>query len=224
MTGQFSGPKLLATGFGPFPNAPENPSEALVRALADEAPESLGAATFRAVVLPTDYRKSWAALRRLYGSYDPDVVVHFGLSRRAEAIHVERTARRACAADRPDAAGFAPRSGFARRSGPERLGSTLAPEALVDALNAAGFPAAVSEDAGSYVCEATLYRSLHALPAGRGRLVGFVHIPPEGTKGYARERLRAACALILRTAAARWSAGPSEGGIWAGAWGVAARP
>jgi pyroglutamyl-peptidase len=132
------------------------------------------------------------------------VVVHFGLSRNADAIHIERTARRACAPDRPDAAGFAPRFGFARRVGPESLPSNLPVGGIVEALNAAGYPAAVSDYAGGYVCDATLYRSLLAAPAGR--LVGFVHVPPEGANGYTCERLRSAAKLILREAVTACSA------------------
>src|SRR5687767_3213456 len=74
------GPKLLVTGFGPFPGAPENPTDPLVRALAQAPAERFRATAFRAVVLPTEYRRSWSILSRLYAGYAPDVVVHFGLS------------------------------------------------------------------------------------------------------------------------------------------------
>ena len=97
------GVRLLVTGFGPFPGAPENPTEALVQALAKEPPEAFGANALEAAVLPTDYRRSWTTLRRLYASFDPDVVVHFGLSARADAINVERVGRKRVAPEKPDA-------------------------------------------------------------------------------------------------------------------------
>ncbi len=200
-----TGPKLLVTGFGPFPGAPENPSAALVRALAEERPETFGAGAFRAVVLPTDYRRSWAALRRLYASFAPDVVVHFGLNAKAETILVERAARKRCAPERPDAAGFAPRSGLARRSGPETLTTTLPVEEIVAALSEAGFPAAASDDAGGYVCNATLYRSLAAAPPNGTRRVGFIHVPPTGRNGIDAGRLAEAAAVVFRTACEAWS-------------------
>jgi pyroglutamyl-peptidase len=199
-----AGPKMLVTGFGPFPKAPENPTQALVQALAGELPESLGASALRVVVLPTDYRRSWPVLRRLYGSFAPDLVVHFGLSRLADTLAIERTALRRVRQDRPDAAGFAPPSGVARRSGPESLASTLAVEAVVEALSQAGFPAQISDDAGGYVCNATLYRSLLAAQKAPERRVGFVHIPPAGTNGLTADRLREAAALILRAASEEW--------------------
>jgi len=199
------GPKLLVTGFGPFPGAPANPTEALVRGLAHVPPETFGAAGFCAVVLPAEYRRSWSILRPLYGRLAPDVVVHFGLSTRADAIMIERTARRRCASDRPDAVGFAPRRGLARRTGPETLASTLAIESIVAALVQAGFPAAASDDAGDYVCNATLYRSL-AETAAAPRRIGFVHVPPESAGGLTREGLAAAAGIVLQAACAAWGA------------------
>ncbi len=199
------GPNLLVTGFGPFPGAPANPTEALVRELAHVPPETFGAAGFHAVVLPTEYRRSWSILRRLYGRLAPDVVVHFGLSARADALMIERTARRRCASDRPDAVGFAPRRGQARRTGPETLASTLPAERIIAALLEAGLPAAASDDAGDYVCNATLYRSL-AEAAASPRRIGFVHVPPEGARGLTRERLATAASIVLQAACVAWSA------------------
>jgi pyroglutamyl-peptidase len=196
-------PKLLVTGFGPFPGAPENPTEALVRALAAEAADSFGAKALRAVVLPTEYRRSWTALRGLYARFRPDVVMHFGMSGKADAIMIERLGRCRTAADVPDAAGHAPISGRARRSGPDTLAATLPVEAILAALLAAKIPAALSDDAGAYVCNATLYRSLQA--ARGDRLVGFVHVPPSGVNGLSPDRLYRAAEIMLRTAAAAWT-------------------
>jgi pyroglutamyl-peptidase len=168
--------RLLITGFGPFPGAPENPTSALIEALRTDPPESLGASAFRAAVLPTDYRRSWETLRRIYRSYAPDIVVHFGLSKRAKAITIETVARKTCDPAKLDVAGYVPPSGQVRRSGPETRAVTVPVTGIVAALKDAGFQANLSEDAGGYVCNATLYRSLAAAPPGRS--VGFVHVPP----------------------------------------------
>jgi pyroglutamyl-peptidase len=187
-------PKLLVSGFGPFPGAPENPTEALIRALADELAETFGASALRAVVLPTDYRRSWSALRRIYGGFDPDVVVHFGLSGRAKAVHIETTGVNAVDPKKPDASGSAPRSGRARRDGPEKLSATLPTGSILAALKRERIAAQLSENAGRYVCNATLYRSLHAAPASRR--VGLIHVPPN----LAPDALLAAARTILREA------------------------
>jgi pyroglutamyl-peptidase len=190
--------RLLVTGFGPFPGAPKNPTETLVRTLAKEAPEKFGASALRAVVFETDYRRSWAALRRLYSSFAPDVVVHFGLSAGIAAIHLECVGRNSVDPKKPDAAGYAPRSAVLSRDGPETLASTFPAKRIAAALKKAGFPAALSDDAGDYVCNATLYRSLFAAPPVRR--VGFVHVPPEGAGGFTAERLVAAARVVLRAA------------------------
>jgi pyroglutamyl-peptidase len=193
-----AGPRLLVTGFGPFPGAPENPTEQLVRALAGEPAEAFGASAFRAVALRTEYLWSWAELQRLSAEFAPDVVVHFGLSERIEALHLERVGRNAVDPKKPDACGHAPPSRRLAEDGPDILSSTFPAEAILAALKVAGFPAALSDDAGAYVCNATLYRSLHAAPPTRR--VGFVHVPPEGKGGFTGGRLRDAARVLLRAA------------------------
>jgi pyroglutamyl-peptidase len=189
--------RLLVTGFGPFPGAPENPTVTLVKAVANETPESFGAGSLKAVVLPTEYGRSWTMLRRIYQRFDPDVVVHFGLNGEAKAIHIETVGVNLVDPKKPDASGSAPRSERVRRGGPERLSATLPTDSVLAALKRGGIPAQLSDDAGDYVCNATLYRSLHAAPAGR--VVGFIHVPPNLTP----EALIAAAHTILRTVCAQ---------------------
>ena len=169
-----------------------------MRALAGEPASAFGASELRAVVLPTDYRRSQAMLRRLNATFLPDIVVHFGLAAGAREIHVERLARNCTDPGKPDAAGFAPRFGKVRRTGPDALAATLPAEEIVAALAQAGFAARLSDDAGAYVCNATLYCSLAA--ATLGRMVGFIHVPPEAAMD--AMRLRKAAEIILRAAAA----------------------
>jgi pyroglutamyl-peptidase len=153
----------------------------------------------RAVVLPTDYRRSQAMLRRLNATFLPDIVVHFGLAASARKIHVETRARNCVSPDKPDAAGFAPRFGKVRRAGSDTLVTTLPTDQIVAALTKAAFAARLSDDAGAYVCNATLYCSLLAAPPGR--IVGFIHVPPEASMDLAK--LRKAADVILRAATTR---------------------
>ncbi len=156
------------------------------------------------MALPTEYGRGWEELTRLYQSFAPDVVVHFGLSGEIEAIHLECVGRNAVDTAKPDAAGHAPPSPRLVPDGPDMLRATLPVDAIREALVGAGFPAALSDDAGDYVCNATLYRSLRvATPARR---VGFVHVPPEGTGVYTANRLAQAAILILKAAVAGSSA------------------
>jgi pyroglutamyl-peptidase len=158
-----------------------------------------GAGAFRAVALGTEYRESWEALEELYAAFAPDVVVHFGFAAQSEAIRLECVARNRASPGKPDARGKHPPP-LLVDGGPETLASTLPAEAILAALTDAGFPAALSDDAGDYVCNATLYRSLHVAPPTRR--VGFVHVPPERRSGYDRERLVEAASIVLREATA----------------------
>ena len=49
-------PRVLVTGFEPFPGAPVNPTQWLVERLRNEPPSLRGMAAFRAELLPVDYR------------------------------------------------------------------------------------------------------------------------------------------------------------------------
>jgi pyroglutamyl-peptidase len=191
-------PRLLVTGFGPFPGAPENPTETLMRCLARMSAGEFGASALKVAMLPTEYRRSWAMLRRRYSSFAPDVVIHFGLNGRAEAIHLECTGRNVVAAAKLDASGYAPKSARLSRSGPDSLGSTFDAEAILAALQHQGFDAVLSKDAGDYVCNATLYRSLRTAPSTRR--VGFVHVP--NSTVLAGSRLLSAACTILAIATA----------------------
>jgi pyroglutamyl-peptidase len=193
-------PRLLVTGFGPFPGAPDNPTERLVKALAEAPAEAFGAGAFHAAVLRTEYRRSWEELQRLSADFAPDIVVHFGLSDGIEAIHLECVGRNVVDTAKPDACGHTPLSAVLVDDGPETLASTFPADAILRSLQVADIPAALSDDAGDYVCNATLYRSLHAAPPTRR--VGFVHVPPEGKGGFTEARLAAAARTLLRAATA----------------------
>lgn len=192
-------PSLLVTGFGPFPGAPQNPTAALVEALGREAAETFGAGTLRALVLPTEFVRSWSELRSLYRRFHPDVVVHFGLSARATEIRLETGARNCLGTEKVDASGVVPRRRRISQRGADRLAVTLSTSKLAAALSAAGFAAAISDDAGDYVCNSTLYRSL-AISEGTARQVGFCHVPPNDV--LTAQRLLKAGRVILAAAVA----------------------
>jgi pyroglutamyl-peptidase len=62
--------------------------------------------------------------------------------------------------------------------GPAAYLSTLPLREILSELTAEGIPAYISYTAGTFLCNYTLYTTLHAL-AGRGTAVpaGFVHLP-----------------------------------------------
>ncbi|MBV5263227.1 hypothetical protein [Pinisolibacter aquiterrae] len=165
-------PRLLLTGFGPFPGAPRNPTEVVVARLAARADL---AARIEIVgrVLPVTW-DAIAGFETILVETDPDAVLLLGLARRASVVRVEARARNRILTAVVDAAGRHPHARLDGEDMPFR--PARAPiRAMTAAIAALGLPAAVSGDAGAYLCNALLWRALGARPA---RPTAFVHLPP----------------------------------------------
>jgi pyroglutamyl-peptidase len=62
--------------------------------------------------------------------------------------------------------------------GPAAYAGTLPLRAILEELTADGIPAHLSYTAGTYLCNYTLYTTLHALArTGRAIPAGFIHLP-----------------------------------------------
>src|SRR5262249_56495440 len=85
----------LITGFGPFPGAPFNPTEALVRRLAARRRPALADVVRVAHVFATRYATVEAELPGLVARHRPDVLLMFGLAARTPGLRIEPRARNA---------------------------------------------------------------------------------------------------------------------------------
>jgi pyroglutamyl-peptidase len=169
-------PRILVTGFGPFPGQPFNASAALVTALAEDDAVAALPAEIATDILPTDWRQGPALAGRLVDAFRPDAIVHFGVSAKARHFEIETRAFNA-ARLAPDCAGSLPDGYHVLRSAPPILAATLPAELLLRRLRLAGLPASLSRDAGRYLCNATLYHSLATAKHGARARVGFIHMP-----------------------------------------------
>jgi pyroglutamyl-peptidase len=80
--------------------------------------------------------------------------------------------------EQPDNAGFRASGEPCVPGGPAAYFSTLPLAAMLKALLADGIPAYASNTAGTYLCNQTLYWTLHAVrQQSRPPRVGFVHFP-----------------------------------------------
>jgi pyroglutamyl-peptidase len=192
-------PRVLLTGFGPFPGVPVNPSGGLAETLAERwrSPEADGG--IHARILPTEWEAA-ALIQRLCETLQPHVMIHFGVSEQAKNFRIEWSAHNR-AAPRPDARGALPVSPVISAAGPDRLDTALPAAALARHLKTSGVAAVTSHSAGHYLCNFLYY---HALDwAGRQPApchVLFVHIPPlSGRDGaFGEERLLHGAEEILR--------------------------
>jgi pyroglutamyl-peptidase len=166
---------ILFAGYSSFPGAPDNPAEHLIQALA--APNSAAAGADPAViVLPVEWDRSWPVLEAAIQAAGARTVLLFGLHRLAERLRIETLARNRRELGRMDAAGRFP-SGPAVMDGPETLRLALPWTRVAQTLRKAGVSFEWSTNAGSYLCNDTLYRLAYGAERLGVRRYGFFHVP-----------------------------------------------
>jgi pyroglutamyl-peptidase len=169
---------ILITGFGPFPGAPRNPTQALVRELARR--RIPGMRNFRCVahVFATSYAAVDRELPALLARERPHALIMFGLASRRRHISIEMRARNALTRAVADASGHLPATDTIAAGARATSALRNPAQRLVAAVRAAGMAAARSGDAGSYLCNYLCWRAGEAAERKGGpRLVAFVHVP-----------------------------------------------
>ncbi|MBP8149914.1 MAG: pyroglutamyl-peptidase I [Limnohabitans sp.] len=164
---------ILVTGFEPFGGQSLNPSWEVARALHGL---QLQGAQVTAVQLPCVFAQALPALQQALAQHRPDIVLALGQAEGRCDFSVERVAINVQDARIPDNAGAQPIDVPVIAGGPAAYFSTLPIKSLVAGLKAAGFPASVSQTAGTFVCNQVFYALQHTL-AGLGVHSGFVHLP-----------------------------------------------
>jgi len=165
--------RILVTGFEPFGGQSLNPSWEVARALHGL---QLQGAQVVAVQLPCVFAQALPALQQALAQHTPDIVLALGQAEGRCDLSVERIAINVMDARIPDNAGAQPIDVPVIAGGPASYFSTLPIKSLVAGLRAAGFPASVSQTAGTFVCNQVFYALQHTL-AGQGVHSGFVHLP-----------------------------------------------
>jgi len=192
-------PKILVTGFGPFPGAPENPSADLARFLA-RSKRAARFAKVSAAVIPTTYKDA-AALPRLIKMKKPDAVLMFGLAGKARVLRIETCGRNHASFLHKDEAGVKGRRRLLRGA-PSVLCVTAPVRELLRRARRTGAKARLSSNAGGYVCNAAIFHALHATRGKASPLIAFVHIPlPRGRAAMAALQ-RAGEAILIALAQA----------------------
>jgi pyroglutamyl-peptidase len=167
---------ILITGFGPFPGAPFNPTGPLVHVLARQW--RVAGVRRVAHVFATSYVAVDRELPALIARERPDLLIMFGLAQRTRHLRIETCARNVLSRLHVDVAGRLPEASAIAPGGPAMLALTAPAQRLVAAARGAGVSAAVSRDAGSYLCNYLCWRASEAARQPRGpRLVTFVHVP-----------------------------------------------
>jgi pyroglutamyl-peptidase len=166
---------ILLTGFGPFPGAPTNPTGPLVMELARRRHPAFAGVRRIAHVFQTSYDAVDRELPVLLAREQPDALLMFGLASLTRHLRIETRARNARSCVIPDVAGHLPRASVIASGAPATLALRTPGQRLVAAARAAGVPAALSGDAGGYLCNYLCWRASEA--AGGPPLIAFVHVP-----------------------------------------------
>lgn len=164
--------KLLITGFAPFGGEQINPSWEAVQAL----PETVGSYALTKLQLPVAYAKAGELAIQAADALSPDAILCIGQAGGRSAVTPERIAINLRFAKIPDNLGVSPASPAVVPGGPDGIFATIPVEAVAQAIENAGIPAAISNTAGTYVCNDLLYLLLHHF-RGTPTQVGFLHLP-----------------------------------------------
>ena len=165
-------PSILITGFEPFAGLSYNPSAEIAMELDGK---EIGGRAIVGRLLPVDFARYRAALERVLQEIAPDLYIGFGLASGEDMIRIERFGVNLADFDIPDNAGVRLVGRKIEPEGPDARASTLPCAEIRAALLEAGIPARLSNSAGSYLCNATLYSAL-GLCTERQR-GGFIHLP-----------------------------------------------
>jgi pyroglutamyl-peptidase len=166
--------KALVTGFDPFGGDEVNPSSLAVRKLR----KRIGGVTIHTAELPTSYVRSAGVLRAAIDKAKPDIVLCVGQAGGRSELCLERVAINIQDARIRDNDGKQPIDKPVVADGPAAHFATLPIKACVAAMRKAGLPAAVSNTAGTFVCNHVFY-ALMDIAASQPTPIrgGFLHIP-----------------------------------------------
>ena len=160
--------KVLLTGFEPFGNASLNPSGEIVKQINGD--------NIVTAILPVAYAQSAERLLALIAEHNPDVVICLGQAEGRKEITPERVAINLDDARLADNEGVLRNDVKILADGPDAYFSTLPLKEIVEAIKAAGVPAAVSLSAGAFLCNHVFYVAQNKF-AGTKIRSGFVHVP-----------------------------------------------
>lgn len=164
--------RLLITGFDAFGGSDLNPSWLAVKTL----PDRIGDYLLRKEMIPTCFGESAQRVLEAAADFQPDVILCVGLAGGRDAVTPERIAVNIRDARIPDNAGNQPKGDFSVADGPAAYFATVPVEEMAQAIRDTGIPGCVSNSAGAFVCNDTLYTLLHRY-TGTPVRVGFIHIP-----------------------------------------------
>ena len=177
--------KVIVSGFEPFGQLTKNPTMDLLYKLHNNEIPGIEVET---VLLPVVFKQCADKLLAKMAEIQPDAVIALGLAKGRTEIQFERIAINSedtgSEGERSDNAGDAPVDRPIIPEGPDGIFSTLPIRTLQEKLREEGIPASISNSAGTYICNTTMYWLMHEVKKkSHPPAAGFIHVPltPEMT-------------------------------------------
>jgi len=168
-------PCVLITGFAPFAAEAINPSWQAVSKLDDEL-----IAKHRVITLELagEFNRSLTQLYQAIEQHHPVLVLCVGQAGGRSEISIERIAINIDDARIKDNAGNQPIDTPVIENAPAAYFTNLPIKRILRALHQAEIPAAISNTAGTYVCNHVMYGLMHHINQHEPHIKGgFIHIP-----------------------------------------------
>lgn len=167
-------PVLLMSGFGPFDSFEINASYEALLALDHEI---VAGYDIRILELPVIWDESWDLLLDDIDYYSPDIIISTGVSG-TDKMRYETTAKNKQWGT--DNNGIQRNDDPIIAGAPETLSTGLPVQEMADAVEAAGYPTKISNNAGTFLCNFIFYNVMYYVTyeVPDTYIAGFIHVPP----------------------------------------------
>ena len=167
--------KILLTGFVPFGKHKLNPSEEVVKRLAESKLEGVELATAILAVHPTEAPEK---LLHIFDESKPDAVLLLGESGGYASPTLERVFVNILEYPAELGGGVALNDGVLEPAGPAAYLATFPFRDIQERVLKAGLPIRLSLSAGTYICNQVGYTILHAIHRRKLQVpAGLIHLP-----------------------------------------------
>ncbi|EFI69976.1 pyroglutamyl-peptidase I [Lysinibacillus capsici] len=165
--------KILVTGFEPFLDYKINPTMQIVEALNGK---KIDRYDIVGRILSVDFQQSAEQLKQQIEEVKPQIIISLGLAGGRFKVTPERLAINVKDGE-PDNNGYTPVDERIHEEGADAYLTNLPIRSMVNRLQAEGYPAEISNTAGTYLCNNIMYEGLAYAQQYEGIRAGFIHIP-----------------------------------------------
>ena len=167
--------RILLTGFEPFGCNATNVSSEVASTF---SPHSIEGSEIVVAQLPVSFKRVGKILSQLIELHRPDIILMLGQAGNREKISIERIAVNLMDSKMGDNDGYCPNEQSVVAGAENAFFSNMPLKKIVENWHNTGIEAFISNSAGLYVCNCTLYNALYlAYHKGLDCKIGFIHLP-----------------------------------------------